>query len=264
MPFLKSPAASEASPVTAGRPAAEQMIEAGRDGFARAYVGGVRGARRLARASGLIAALDRHRDRRFPLFVRSLFAVHDIDELDRLDLPWWTFGAIERVDAFLRKRKGAVRAFEWGAGASTLWLSRRCREVVSVEHDASWWPPLSLRLAAVPNVRASLVAPVIAGRMPACPSGRAGWSGLDFASYVCAIRDAGGRFDLIVIDGRARAACLDEAVHHLAPSGLIVFDNTHRRRYEAAIARSGLRAERIGGFAPAVPWPSQTALLSRT
>lgn len=263
MPLPKSPAATDASPATSWRPAAEQVIEAGRDGFARAYVAAARGARRLARASGLIAALDRRRDRRFPLFLRSLFAVHDIDELDRLDLPWWTFGAIERVDAFLREREGAARAFEWGAGASTLWLSRRCREVVSVEHDAPWWPPLATRLAAVPNVRASLVEPRAAAA-PECPSGRAGWSGVEFAPYVHAIRDAGGPFDLIVIDGRARAACLDEAVHHLAPGGLIVFDNTHRRRYEPAIARSGLRVERIGGFAPAVPWPSQTALLSRT
>lgn len=263
MPSPRSPAAPDAPPVRSGRPFAEQVVETGRDGFARGYVGLARGARRVARASGLIDALDRRRDRRLPLFLRSLFAVHDIEELDRLDLPWWTFGAIERVDAFLRRREGRARAFEWGAGASTLWLSRRCREVVSVEHDAPWWPPLAARLATVPNVRANLVEPTAAAA-PVCPSGRAGWSGLDFVPYVRAIRDAGGPFDLIVIDGRARSACLDEAVHHLAPDGLIVFDNTHRRRYEPAIARSGLRVERIGGFAPAVPWPSQTALLSRT
>lgn len=240
----------------------ERVIEAGRDGAASGYVRLARGARRLASASGALAALERRQDRKLPLFLRSLFAVHDIGELDRLDLPWWTFGAIAKVDAFLRARDGAARAFEYGAGASTLWLARRCRSVTTVEHDSRWWPGLVPHFRRVANVDARLVPP-LRSRAPLCPSRRAGWSGLDFLPYVRAIRRAGGPFDLIVIDGRARSFCLREALGHLAPGGLIVFDNASRRRYAAAIARSRLAVERIGGFAPAVPWPSQTALLTR-
>jgi hypothetical protein len=263
MSFPKSRSLSEPDP---GRPLAERLtetaIETGRDGFASGYVAVARAARRLARSSGLIAALERRQDRRGALFLRSLFAVHDIEELDRLDLPWWTFGSIARVDAFLRARGGTARAFEYGTGASTLWLARRCCSVHSVEHDSRWWPPLAERLSRIGNVAARLVPPTPSSR-PFYPSRRAGWAGFDFGAYVRAIRGGGGPFDLVVIDGRARAACLIEALRHLAPDGLVVFDNADRRRYAPAIARSRLAVERIGGFAPAVPWPSQTALLAR-
>jgi hypothetical protein len=273
MPSRKSQAASRVRAIEPHRqarrlsarltgPLTESAIETGRNGFASGYVRLARGARVLARSTGLIEALDRRGERRLPLFLRSLFAVHDIDELGRLDLPWWTFDAIERVDAFLKARNGEARAFEYGAGASTLWLARRCARVVSVEHDRQWWPPLAAHLRRLDNVEARCVDPV-PSRAPDCPSRRAGWSGLDFAPYVRAIRRARGPFDLIVIDGRARSSCLREALGHLARGGLIVFDNADRRRYAPAIARSGLRVERFGGFAPAVPWPSQTALLAR-
>jgi predicted O-methyltransferase YrrM len=241
---------------------AERAADRGRDGFVRLYVGAARGARRGATAAGLIGAAEAAGGRPRDRFLRSLLAVHDIAEMDRLDLPWWTFGAVERADSFLRARAGAARAFEYGAGASTLWLSRRCREVVTVEHDRRWWPGLAAAFDRVGNVRARLVEPV-ASADPRCPSRRAGWRGLDFAPYVHAIRAAGGPFDLIVIDGRARPSCLREAVEHLAPDGLIVFDNADRRRYTPAIVGSGLAVERRRGLAPAVPWPSETALLAR-
>jgi predicted O-methyltransferase YrrM len=261
MPSRKSPVAVRPRPVPP-QPLVERAIEAGRDGAAGGYVRLVRGARQLALASGALDMLDRRRDRRVPLFLRSLFAVHDIEDLGRLDVPWWTFGAIERVDAFLRSRGGRARAFEYGAGASTLWLSRRCARVVTVEHDREWWPPLAAHLKSLANVEARCIPPVLS-QTPECPSRRAGWSGLDFAPYVRAIRQARGPFDLIVIDGRARSSCLREALGHLARGGLVVFDNADRRRYAPAIARSGLAVERFGGLAPAMLWPSHTALLAR-
>jgi hypothetical protein len=134
----------------------------------------VRGARQLALASGALDMLDRRRDRRLPLFLRSLFAVHDIEDLGRLDLPWWTFGAIERVDAFLRSRGGRARAFEYGAGASTLWLARRCARVVTVEHDREWWPPLAAHLKSLDNVEARCIPPVPSQRAPNAPRGAPG------------------------------------------------------------------------------------------
>ena len=240
----------------------ERLTAAGRDGFARGYVRGVRGVRRVARATGAIDALDRHRHRRGALFLRSLFAVHDIDDLVDLDLPWWTLAAVQQVDAFIAERGGGLSAFEYGAGASTFWLARRCRSVVTVEHDRGWWQKLAPDLEAVPNVTGNLVPPVADGA-PRCAAGRAGWGGYDFSEYVHTIERGRTKFDLIVIDGRARAACLLVAVEWLAPGGMIVFDNSNRRRYAAAIADSGLEGVCHGGFAPCVPWPSETMLLSR-
>ena len=76
------------------------------------------------------------------------------------------------------------------------------------------------------------------------------------------IDDAAGTFDVIVIDGRAREACLAVAAPDW-PDGLIVFDNSHRARYQRAITASGLRERRLPGLTPTLPYPDQTSLLFR-
>jgi hypothetical protein len=261
LPVTSRPDPRASPDVPARRRLAERAVEKGRDGAASGYVALARGTRRVAHATGVLAALDRRRHRRGALFLRSLFAVHDIADLCALDLAWWTMDAVDQVDRFLTVLGGQAQAFEYGGGASTVWLARRCKRVVTVEHDARWWQVLTAQIGARSNVDLRLVPPEQA-QDPACRSERAGWGGHDFSAYVRAIRAAGGPFDLIVIDGRARAACLAEAVGHLAPRGLIVFDNSNRRRYGNAIRGSGLAVERWGGFAPSVPWPSETALLA--
>src|SRR2546430_9982143 len=51
------------------------------------------------------------------------------------DSPWMTFAAIRFLDRLLTKE---MRVFEYGSGGSSLFFSRRVREVVSVEHDGAW------------------------------------------------------------------------------------------------------------------------------
>ncbi|WP_135470597.1 class I SAM-dependent methyltransferase [Crenalkalicoccus roseus] len=214
--------------------------------------------------SPALAALEgaERRPGRLALYLRSLAALRDPLRLARLDLPWWSFAAAERVEEFLRERRGAATAFEYGPGASTAWLARRCRRVAYVEHDARWWPAIRRLTAGFPHVRGVLAPPrPLASAEGACRSGRLGHGGLDYRPYVEAIRQAGGPFDLIVIDGRARTACLREAVRHLKPEGAIVFDNTERARYREALARAGCRVERFYGLTPAAPYPTETSLL---
>jgi predicted O-methyltransferase YrrM len=83
----------------------------------------------------------------------------------------------------------------------------------------------------------------------------------DFGDYVATIDDVGGTFDLIVVDGRARPACLAAAVGHLAPDGVLVFDNAAREHYAAELARCGLDVDLRKGRAPSLPWRETTALL---
>ena len=230
-----------------------------------AYVAGARVMRRAAEFTGVKEALDRRRENRTALFLRSLLAIHDIEDMIRLDVPWWTFGSIDAIERFIQAKSGAARAFEFGPGASTFWLARRCASVSFVEHDAEWWSIFGPMVERLPNVTGALVKPQppAPGAQPRCASGREGWEGLEFAPYVEAIRSAGGPFDIIVVDGRARDSCLAEAVGHLAPDGMIVFDNSARARYRDAIERSPLRKTRYNGLAPALPYPSQTTILTR-
>ena len=84
---------------------------------------------------------------------------------------------------------------------------------------------------------------------------------LDFSRYVEQIDVVGGTFDLVVVDGRAREACLTAALPHLADNGLIVFDNSMRRRYRTAIASAPVTEQEYRGLTPTLPYPDQTSLL---
>lgn len=215
---------------------------------------GVLGAR-LAAVSGSGIARSRSR-----VWFRSLFAIHDIDEMDRLDLAWWQLDALAEVDRFLRRIPDA-RVFEYGSGASTLWLARRASEVVSVEHDADWHAILGNKLAAYPHVKLKLVPGSPQASDDGYGSGKPGAQNLNFRDYVHAIEEEPGAFDLIVIDGRCRIRCLDAASRKLRPGGMILFDNSSRARYRAGLAASGLRRERYWGLTACLPYPDETTLL---
>jgi predicted O-methyltransferase YrrM len=90
-----------------------------------------------------------------------------------------------------------------------------------------------------------------------------GFRKFDFRNYVDAIDGLQGDFDLIVIDGRAREACLSKALGRLAKNGMIVFDNTNRRRYQAEIRRhrAKLTVSNHMGLTPILLWPSMTSLI---
>lgn len=227
----------------------------------RGYVGLMRAVKGAVAPLGLGTSPVDARQHRYRHWAQSLLAIYDIDALIRLDVPWWTYDAIEQVEDFLKAR-GNARVFEWGSGASTVWLARRAASVVSIDHDAPWVEFSAPRLAEQGNAVVELVpADPVSDRDIRFESGKTGYLGETFRAYVEAIDRHEGKFDLIVIDGRARAACLAKAVSRLADDGMIVFDNSHRARYRKAIAESGLRAEVTRGLVPSLPAPDQTTLL---
>lgn len=171
----------------------------------------------------------------------SLLAIHDIERMIALDLPWWNVAATREVADFLAAKDDA-RVFEYGSGASTAWLARRAAEVVSVEHHPDW---------------KERIAPLLAHHHNAKMLRR----DLEGSDYVDAIAESGGRFDLIVIDGRRRNDCLMRAKEYLEPGGIILFDDTGRRRYASAIANSGLRSNRHFGRSYCVPYPDYSTIL---
>ncbi|MCG8917591.1 class I SAM-dependent methyltransferase [Actinokineospora sp. PR83] len=230
-------------------------------GLRGAYVGGVRAARGLADRVGLLDRLGgsgAHTARH----LRTLFAIHDVADLAGLDLAWWSYPAMARVERFLAARD-APRVFEFGAGASTAWLARRAAEVHSVEHDAGFAGHVRALLADAPHVTLHAVPATPAGASTVVRSGRAGHEHLDFGAYASTIDAVGGEFDLVVVDGRARVACFRRALDHLAPDGLVVFDNIRRKRYAEATTTPGTRVEYLRGGTPALPYPTTTGLINR-
>lgn len=229
----------------------------------RGYVKGMRLVRGIVNPPGTEAPVIPARDNRYRHWFHSLLAIHDIDALIRLDVPWWTYDAIAKVEDFLKGRPGA-RVFEYGSGASTVWLAKRAGRVISVDHDAGWIDFSRPRLAELGNASVELVAAdAAADADPHFHSGKPGYQGTSFRAYVDSIDRWPGQFDLIVIDGRARSACLTKAVDRSADDGMIVFDNSHRARYRKAIGTCGLEPMVTRGLVPSLPMPDQTTLLRR-
>lgn len=210
---------------------------------------------------GILASLDSAAEHsRTALWLRSLFSVLDFDDFHKLDRPWWTFHAGDQVAQFLSGKADAT-VFEWGSGASTVWLSRRAARVVSVESDPVWAAKVAAKK--LPNVQ---ILPVVAPPLGATSTGqsqRIGFRDRDFSAYVDAINHMDKKFDVIVIDGRARVACFAEALAWLRPDGIIVFDNTNTRRYKKALrsVQHQVAIKTTTGLTPILPWPSQTSII---
>lgn len=227
-----------------------------------AYSAVAHGAGRLLQAVHVLPSTPPPRTHRIRHWLVSLTKVHDSLAMAELDVPWWTYDAIDAVEAWIGAKDKPVRVFEWGSGASTLWLADRVGEIISVEHHHEFSQLIGPVVTAKPNVTfLEVSAPT--SDAPRIGSHKTGSEHHEFFDYVHAIDEQTGSFDLVVIDGRAREACLRVAIDRLEPDGLIVFDNTHRARYQEAIAASGMAEQVLRGLTPTLPYPDRTSLLTR-
>ncbi len=151
-------------------------------------------------------------------------------------LPWMPFPAIAWLEATIRPE---MRVFEYGSGGSTLFWARRGATVVSVEHDEAWLARLRQAIPPGARERITLLArppsPGLAGEFA---SASPGCAGLCFRDYVLAIEEfPAASFDLVVVDGRARSACLNHAASRVRPGGWLLLDNSERPGYREAVER---------------------------
>jgi hypothetical protein len=225
------------------------------------YARVMHGLRRFLSRKGILSRLEaRGKESDGRLWLRSLFSVLDFHDFQTLDTPWWTLASGRKVRDFLASTPDA-RVLEWGSGASTVWLGKRSAEVISIESDTTW---AQMVRSSIPSHVRILTPPIPhATDRGGIRSRRMGFRHLNFSEYVNAIDTVPGLFDLIVIDGRAREACLDKALTRLAAGGIILFDNTNRRRYRVALAgyRDQISVTSDIGLTPILVWPSQTSIV---
>lgn len=214
---------------------------------------------RYSGADFLLSRTENHKLRH----LWSLFALYNVERMVMLDHPWWIYDATDQVESFLSDHARKARVFEFGAGASTVWLAKRAGQVHSVEHDARFAADMGHLVRELDNVVLHHVTPTPGVEGGTATSGEPGYEGQDFADYVSVVSEVGGPFDLIVVDGRARVACLAAAIPQLSEDGLIVFDNAARERYAPGLGDCGLEVEILKGHAPSLPWRETTGLLRR-
>lgn len=151
--------------------------------------------------------------------------------------PWITFDAIQYLQ---ENAQTDHRVFEFGGGGSTLFFLRRCREVVTVEHDANWYLQLK-RLVEdkhLANWTGRLAEPET-GDLLESPSASnpdhyssGGTKGVNYRKYASLIDSYPDEyFDVVLVDGRSRPACIKHAAPKLKKGGLLVLDNADRAYY---------------------------------
>lgn len=137
-------------------------------------------------------------------------------------VPWYTYACTH----FLEQRlTPTMRVFEFGCGLSTLWYAGRVADVVSVEHDHHWAALVSARL---PGNASVVLRP-------------------DEDDYVCAVADQ-GPFDVVAVDGLARARSAQTALSSLSEAGVIVWDNADWADFRTTLPLLESRGFRSIGF----------------
>lgn len=129
--------------------------------------------------------------------------------------PWFIQGAISYLESILTPN---MVMFEWGAGRSTQWFADRVKSIVSIEHQEKWYQVVACYLKNRNNAKLYL-------------------ADVDKEEYPKAIsRYPDETFDLVVIDGRRRCECTQQAIPKVKTNGYLLLDDMERSRYESAKA----------------------------
>ncbi len=162
-------------------------------------------------------------------FIKSHQYIEPLDAAGQA-IPWMNYAFVELLNERLNTTQ---RMFEYGAGFSSLYFSKRVAEITSIEYDSTWEEKLKELLKDCANHRL-LFSPV----------------GED---YIKAAQETGGNYDLILVDGRERVACFKASIEALSPHGVLILDDSDREEYQTAFSYAqemGFKNLRISGLKP--------------
>ena len=149
---------------------------------------------------------------------------------DGSPLPWMNYHVIQFLEQRLTKD---LSLFEYGSGNSTLFYAALVKMVVSLEEDEEWYNYIKQNM---PQNVTLLHFDALGDSVYSESAGRQGNS-----------------FDVIVVDGSDRIACVKTAPAALTDAGVVILDDTHYAPFEEAtdfLARAGFRKFDFEGLKP--------------
>ena len=149
-------------------------------------------------------------------------------------IPWFTYPSIEYISQLdLRE----MSMLEWGIGNSTLYFAKRCKRIISIEHNNDWYNLITQQL----------------------PSNSTGYL-VDEIEYSTYPKQLNQKFDIIIVDGIKRFDCLQTGVQILNSGGMIIFDNSDRNpEYCDFLRNQDLIQIDFHGFGPIVNFTTTTS-----
>ena len=155
-------------------------------------------------------------------------------------IPWYTYPAIEFLRTLDMRN---CRVFEYGCGNSSIFLAQRVKEIFAAENDPAW----------AKEVGQAMVRNLTIITVP------------EKTAYVNSPYSVGGKFDIMIVDGRYRRDCAEVAGQLINDDGFIIFDNADW--YPAACAslrdRGWLQID-FSGLGPINPYAWTTAVFLRS
>lgn len=143
--------------------------------------------------------------------------VNGVSPLD-LEVPWFSYAANDFLSEWLKPH---MKAFEYGSGGSTLFLSKRVQSVHSVEDNPKWYELVSKRVQEKQIANVSIEFHQFDFKNPI---------GFEHSDYLNALKE---EKDVIFIDGSeewnlVRPICFKHAEQFVRPGGIIVVDDSWR------------------------------------
>ncbi|MCE0484383.1 MAG: class I SAM-dependent methyltransferase [Methylacidiphilales bacterium] len=137
----------------------------------------------------------------------------------KLQLPWFSYAAIEFLEKFLRP---TMQVFEYGGGGSTVFFARRTAEVRCIESSEEWAAKIK------PVLEREKIANVTLEVHPFDPNDVVAFGR---SPYLLALKDR--LPDVIVVDGYEesvplRPICFQLAETVIKPGGIIIVDDSWR------------------------------------
>jgi hypothetical protein len=173
-------------------------------------------------------------NRRYPVLWLKLFLKKSNPVKEQI--PFIPFRAQEWLNRFL---KPDMRVFEYGSGGSTIFIAKRVKSLVSIEHDKKWYQYINEILAknAVKNCKYFLMEPEYGDS-----KFRSSYTTFNqllykpFKQYITQIdRYPDASFDLVSIDGKARNFCVKRALRKVRKGGLILLDDSNYKIFRPTV-----------------------------
>jgi len=208
-----------------------------------------------------LAELDHNRKTRLAFLLHTVYGIQDLayallSEVDETqaaryladlngdapsprtpDIPDAPFMSEAEKALFKKSLERAGRYFEFGSGGSTVWACQAGLTVHGVESDAAWVDGLKQRLGEACQVHAEDIGPTKEWGFPVSDAARH-----RFPAYGEAIHRHDQAFDLILVDGRFRVACVLNAIRHTlnvadqpGETRLFIHDFWNRPHYHAVL-----------------------------
>lgn len=110
--------------------------------------------------------------------------------------------------------KPDVVMMEWGSGGSTVEFSKKVKEYYSVEHNRDWYEEVS---KAIPS---NVTLYYKSGEE--LPQHYHQSEYQHYREYLDVVYEIGKRFDVVLIDGRARRLCALKIIPYLKPDAIVI------------------------------------------